>query len=110
MYTRVVSSKLYLVHMVFVPGKGYRQQVLHKFQKGDDVLSIYEKLQAEHSEIKWNLNHDDVKKALDNMKPSQKRQIQRKKKIERLLFEANSVAEKMGTTLDDFLSFKNRIN
>lgn len=110
MYTRVVSSKLYLVHMIYVPNKGYRQKVVHKFNKGDDVVAIYEKLQAEQPDIKWNLNHTDIQKALDNMKPSEKRALQRKRKIEKLLSEANSVAEKMGTTLDEFLSFKNRVN
>lgn len=110
MYTRIVSSKLYLVHMVHVPGRGYRQEVLHKFKKGDDVLSIYEKLQAERPEIKWNLTREDIQKSLNNLKPSQRRLLQRKRKVERLLAEANAVAEKIGSSLDDFLDFKNRIN
>ena len=110
MYTRVVSSKLYLVHMVYVEGKGYRQQVIHKFQKGDDVLTLYKKLQADPPELKWNLNHEDILKALDNMRPSQKRQLQRKRKIERLINEASSIAQKLGTSLDEFFNVKNRVN
>ena len=110
MYTRVVSSKLYLVHMVYVEGKGYRQQVIYKFQKGDDVLTVYKKLQDQHSNLKWNLNHEDILKALENMKPSQKRQLQRKRKIERLINEASSIAQKLGTSLDEFFSLKNRVN
>ena len=110
MYTRVVSSKIYLVHMVNVEGKGYRQEVIHKFQKGDDVLAIYRQLQEQRPELNWNLTHDHIEKALVEMRPSERRSIQRKRKIEKLVSEAHILAQKMGLPLEEFFGSENRVN
>ena len=73
-------------------------------------MAVYHQLQEQRPDLKWNLTDDYVQKALAEMRPSERRNIQRKRKIEKLIGEAHLLAQKMGTSLENFFGLENGVN
>jgi len=109
MYTRMVSGRLYLVYMAKLADKGYRQKVVYKFEKTDDISSIYEQLQQLYPDLNWNLTAAKIKRDFKKVRRPKKRYFQRKRKLKRLLNEADLIAKEIGSTIHDFLDVKQKV-